>query len=594
MKYMRMIKGKRLWICMAAAVLTAVGLSFVSMAKENAGDVYGRLLNTQQGVSREEAGSTRYSSYRSGKQDKDDTKNGLRSSSPEDKFTGPGAGSTINVIQDEDGSGPAVKEISLSENYHEDYGVYEENMGDVFFIYTNVENGGITDRAVTLDIPANLAYTAQKDGTPITYTSGQPISASGSYSFRFTGTADASAAFSKQTIYKSSFRFRIQAKLPEAVKQSESQMSQNGDLWGGRWAGGEGAEAVSSGKASGNIGSQRFGEDSGEDGDSETSSAQAAGDQMDGLPGDREESGLKVMGEDGKIDSEALDKTLDRLVNGDDKEDKTEALKPSGISTSFDEDMGFYRNELASGAVFYTNVPNGMVTNYQVSLKTSDEITFTVYKDGQKEEFDPGAELEEAGSYTIVPVQTTTAYVSRYANGKTPVFQFRIVKDPVRDLDVVNAPQNMTFSSVTLEGKELSDIHSDFLHLQEDGAYEVTMSGEGGPFTVEIVRDTVQPRFHVQTVPNRAFISYLSSDVIKCTLYKNGKVTEEGGILSNVDGKGDYTLQVYDAAGNMSSATFTVSYQPNTGAVIGIVLLIAIVVLLLMYVVRMRKQVKVR
>ena len=65
----------------------------------------------------------------------------------------------------------------------------------------------------------------------------------------------------------------------------------------------------------------------------------------------------------------------------------------TGLSSYYDTSSGYFKNELLTGAAFYTNVANGMVTNNPVTLQTSDPITFTVLRDGEPMEYEPGTEL---------------------------------------------------------------------------------------------------------------------------------------------------------------------------------------------------------
>ena len=62
-----------------------------------------------------------------------------------DVVTGPGvADSADKALQ-----GPVVQTVSMRESYHEEYGIYEESINDLYFLYSNVSNGGITDSRST-------------------------------------------------------------------------------------------------------------------------------------------------------------------------------------------------------------------------------------------------------------------------------------------------------------------------------------------------------------------------------------------------------------------------------------------------------------
>ena len=101
----------------------------------------------------------------------------------EDAFNGPGAAQTA-LEEDSALAGPRIHEVSMGEKYHSDYDLYEHSIDGRYFIYSNVSNGGITDRPVYVEIPVDVFCTAEKDGVPMNYTSGQLLSDRGTYVMR--------------------------------------------------------------------------------------------------------------------------------------------------------------------------------------------------------------------------------------------------------------------------------------------------------------------------------------------------------------------------------------------------------------------------
>jgi hypothetical protein len=148
------------------------------------------------------------------------------SSTKNDEKTGPGAASADIKIEDNYKiSGPKVEEITLSETYYQDYGVYSESIGGYYFFYTNVGNNGITDQPVSVDLPANLVYSVQKDGVTIPYTSRQTVSEMGTYLFKITAVKNPEKPLAEQTIYTTTYNFRIQPKLPSATAAAQENRS---------------------------------------------------------------------------------------------------------------------------------------------------------------------------------------------------------------------------------------------------------------------------------------------------------------------------------------------------------------------------------
>jgi hypothetical protein len=99
--------------------------------------------------------------------------------------------------------------------------------------------------------------------------------------------------------------------------------------------------------------------------------------------------------------------------------------------------------------------------------------------------------------------------------------------------------------------------------------------------------------FSVDVKPNEANVTYYSEDVSRCVLYKGDKVISDPDIVNSVKKSGKYTLVVYDAAGNQSKMEFTVRYRINAAAVIAILAVLGIIAGVMVYLLRMKKKVKV-
>ena len=117
----------------------------------------------------------------------------------EDAFNGPGAAQAA-LEEDSALAGPRIHEVSMGEKYHSDYDLYEHSIDGRYFIYSNVSNGGITDRPVYVEIPVDVFCTAEKDGVPMNYTSGQLLSDRGTYVMRLTAVYDKNVPLSQQEV----------------------------------------------------------------------------------------------------------------------------------------------------------------------------------------------------------------------------------------------------------------------------------------------------------------------------------------------------------------------------------------------------------
>lgn len=603
---------KKRWIRYIAAgscaAVLSMGLSARIQVYGAAGslDLYEQIVNTQGNTTTAAAKDDRYtSSVTSGGKNnvvmkpasgnknsttKTDSATGWTYDATDSK-SGPGASTgTVEVVEETGSSGPRVEEVSLSETYHEEFGVYEEGISNTCFIYSNVANGGITDQAVTVDIPANVTYVMEKDGIEIPYSSGQSVGNRGSYILRLT-VADQSAAFSEQTIYKAVFRFRIQEKLPQAVNKQEGSYMGGGSLNGGIPGFTERTETADE------IEKELLESELSEMGETSLDESSV---------GDNASAQKGVMEEDGTINEENLDSVINdylgldesgNLVDGAGNRDITEA---SGLAAWYDPDNGLYRSELASGGKFYSDVPNGMITGNSVTLRVLEEerVELQVYRNGEEYSYTPGDPIDTVGSYEIYPSEDSAEFTNLYGNGKRPVFHFRIVPSIVNDIGVFNAPELCSIQAIALNGENVFQASPEedrrSYRLTKDGNYEITMNTPAGNAYTYVTRDTQAPRFAVMSEPNRVLLSYYSSDIKGCRLWKNGEQLETPNLPIQISGAGSYTMEVYDAAGNMSTASFEIRYQMNMAAVMAIVLLLLLIVALILFFRNARKKVKVR
>lgn len=63
-----------------------------------------------------------------------------------DAANGPGAAAYADQSKMEEGEGPGIEDVTMSERFHADFGLYELSIRDKYFLYSNVSNGGVTDQ----------------------------------------------------------------------------------------------------------------------------------------------------------------------------------------------------------------------------------------------------------------------------------------------------------------------------------------------------------------------------------------------------------------------------------------------------------------
>ena len=448
--------------------------------------------------------------------------------------------------------GPKVQDTSLSESYHEDYMVYEEELGGVYTIYSNIGNGTVTNRPVVIDVPRGVGVSMKKDGVAVPFVTKQKIEGKGSYVLELFAGADedSMAAFSEQTFLKAKFRFRIQ----------------------------------SSSGVDGVVGEGDF-EDEEELSPSESLSEFA--DLMEDTVGTQEVS-----------ENDALSAPE---TEGEDAADggNTDISAPENtdILSVWDNSSGYYQNVLKTGETFFTSLPNGSITNEPVTVQTTEGLEFTAYKDGKEyTDFVPGEPVNVVGSYAVyISKPGDEAFLDSYPFGN-PAFRFRIINRMVSDIGMINAPYGVTIRNVRYNGLDANDtmlINSYEAHIDSNGDYEITFDDEAGSREVTFTLDNEPPVFAVDVQPNEAKVTYYSGDIARCVLYRGDKIESEQPLIDSVTRSGKYTLIVYDAAGNSSKSEFTVRYRINAAAVIAIFAVLAVIAAAVVYIYRMRKNVKV-
>ncbi len=479
---------------------------------------------------------------------------------------------TDNTVTDPaTGLTTVTRELTLSQSYHSDYDMFELGLNGRFFFYSNVGNGDITYKPVKLTIPANLIYSCEKDGVPVSYVQGTEIKNLGSYVVTVVATQTTGTT---TTNYVGYFRFRIMAPTEQQLQEEAQQTDTQAYDWSNP--------------------SENTADDSIYDNLTQEEQDAIAEALDNGTLTDDE-----IMNPDGTLNQEVIDSLVNSALEsqGMDGAYTKEGINDStGMASSYDYTSGYYINTLKNSMSFYTDVPNGMITHREVSIRTSDDLAFTVYKDGALYDMPEGDTFTEPGSYLVIPTAEDVLYYDAYQDD-TPYFSFRIIGYFVNDISVYNAPEGFTVSEVLLNevpAENVKIVGGTRAFLKEDGKYRITVTDGERSIEVEFTLDRVKPRFGVMLNKNEAIISYVTSDVENTMVYKNGELISEGTVVDRIKGKGRYELKAIDKAGNVSSASFAVRFGLNRGSIVTILIVIAFFVGMYAYLRYLNKKVRVR
>ena len=435
-----------------------------------------------------------------------------------------------------DFNGPSVTKVTLGEAYHEEYKTYELSMADKYFLYSNVGNGGMTHEPVMIDIPANVSYTMEKDGLPYEYVSQQYIYEKGTYVMTLMGVENKNAPLSEQKEYQATFRFRIQD--PPPVEESEA------------------VENLTSGTIAGTI----F--------------------------GNTEIPIIGIPETQPVVKEEPETQPVEETTAPEEEPESEPAIVPENTvrmerEQDFELATGNYIVTLENGKKLTTNVPEGYIGSGSVYLNVAegDVITTTLYKNDKPVDFVNDSSVTEFGRYRVDVDGCSYFFTLAYEVGQ---------------MEYYPAPVGMEFTEVSLDGEEVSLKSDQYVEMESDGTYGITMKGDHGErYEVTLLKDTVAPEMIVTTNKSTASIQYLSKDIASLELVRNGEIVS--GFNSNsIAEPGNYTLTITDKAGNSSSASFSLKYQVNMYGILAAVLVILSIAGVGAFVVYTKKNTKVR
>ena len=501
---------------------------------------------------------------------------GKSSQDEENSNYGPGvSGARIQVEVKDDAEivGPEIREVTMNETFHEEYDVYTESIDGQFFIYTNVENGGITDQAVYLDIPQNISFTAEKDGVSISYMANQQLTERGTYLFRFTAVKDPDKSLSEQVIYETTFNFRIQEKSAKATESSDEV-----EYYGSSHSTQMPYPVVDESEAV-----------------PDESMTEAYG--MDGVSGDTAgaDGAESVAGEE--IEAVSGENDFAETENGETEDlhlpaaEAYETDDTAGYTVSYDQQRGMYQMNLSEQRYFRASVPNGMLSNTGVYMDFSgmaqEEMGIEVFQGGQPFTMPDDGTFNQVGNYTLrIPHE-----------GENAIFSFRLVGDAVSGLDSYTIPAGMKVTGLTRDGEDiLAELTGtrQRIDFSRDGQYVLSMTNQQGSTSqVTVVIDHVPPQFSTSLENGAAVLYYDSDDVVRIDVTSREETQHYDG-LSQISEPGIYRIDVYDAAGNMSSQTVTVPRRVNAAAVIAVILLIGLAAAAVIFLQKTKKDFNVK
>lgn len=532
------------------------------------------------------------------------TERRVQTENEQDSENGPGGETqaddgieTNSVILDE----PLVNQVTLKEQYHEDYKVYEESLADLFFFYSNVGNGGITHESVYLDIPQNLSYTIELNGAAWDYIPGQPISSYGTYVVRLRGIEDTSLPLYEQKEYQAVFRFRIQEKPPEEETRESGEAAVEAGALAGSSGGMEWRSYAYDGRPlqeDSEPSQEVFRVNGSEESREETLSSEESGEEsQEGMEGGESDETADGENQETGGESPDLPGESESAEKVSEEAEDAEAARPGSeeentgtpeINTgfvprvqSYDSASRRYHVTFPDGLELVSNVPEGYIGPDAVELSVSPagRDHLTVYRNDEPIDYIHGENLTEPGHYRLeLNGQPWSCTIASYVN----------------DTGVYAVPAGMHLTSGVFNGEPLTLASDRYLWLEEDGTYQFVLEGEDGSLlNTSLAKDSEPPQLEVRLKGGNASIQYLSEDIEEIRLEKDGEVIE-GFSGYSISRPGNYCLTVRDKAGNETSSRFRLTYRINRYGIAAGVLAVLLVAAGVAFVIHTKRSVKIR
>lgn len=475
-------------------------------------------------------------------EEQDEDENEYSNWGTEDSNNGPGITAAVSVVEESpEGTGPKIHDVTMGEKYHQEFGLYEQSLNNQYFLYSNVENGGITDQPVYVDIPADLIFTMEKDGIAIPYFSKQKVGDKGTYVLRITAIYDKNVPLSEQEEYRTVFRFRIDEKAPVtsvADRSATSDLLDNYGFTGWQETSGGTDEVQNEAMLEEDVLTGSNGETAGIEEESESLAEEP----------ETEES-------EGETEPESIGEA-EEIKNAD----KADAESAVSKTQTYDKDRNAYTVVFSNGVAFISNVPENMITSLAVQLMREEGADCSLYQGEEEIPWETEMKLTEFGQYRVVSgneefgFEITNTYVNR---------------------DEFTAPVGTEIMEAKFQDETMRLVNSHSCVMKEDGKYTFSLIGEGEErYNIVLNRDTTAPEFTVNVESQRVAITYLSDDMSAITLQKRGE--EPKAFASTIITEpGHYVLTVTDRAGNETSQEFTLRYRLNTYAMVAILMIVS-------------------
>ncbi len=320
------------------------------------------------------------------------------------------------------------------------------------------------------------------------------------------------------------------------------------------------------------------------------------------------------------------------------EEVSTPPVTDKSIERTYDVKKDMYKYALSKNTVFSASVPNGTITNDEVLIDISDKVTYSFTKDGEKFDYSRGEAIDEDGIYRLlVTVNNKTELKFDFSNlsfslddtmtedgeeveletsdnsgvtiideswglddGTVFEFKFRIINKSCNNINIFNLPEDYAFESIIFEENNIENVKTmDYFMLSDNGKYMFNIYDTKNPkkkISTEIILKKGLPILNIQGVANglstydAVTVDTYEEDVTYTATCSGESIQPYNGAFSEA---GLYTVTAKDEAGNTNEYTFRILYTMNLSGGTVIALTVIIIISLIVYVVYLKKHMRV-
>lgn len=256
----------------------------------------------------------------------------------------------------------------------------------------------------------------------------------------------------------------------------------------------------------------------------------------------------------------------------------------------YDFDTGFYGYSTydSSDIIFYANILNGTYSNGSVRISAVNGTQYTVYRNGQQYDDIQDGRISEAGEYAVS--------VHTNSGKQETILKFTILSR-FTNLKRMDLPGTCKIEKVLFNGEEIS-FRNTYVLFDKDGQYEISylVNYIDKIESVTVITDNTAPVITLEGVDenNEAHgpVTILDIDEkVAMSIYKNG---EKMDYTTHLYDSGNYRIIVQDEASNQTVYEFSIFRYFNMSSMLFLGFCVLILVVIVMYVVLLKKNLRVR